>query len=183
MNTGTAGRVALTRRETAMTTLTDLAPPARPAAGTPRSSAPIPGRPQRRSHARGFWVVGYVFAVTMAFSTIPAPLYVLYQARDHFGALLVTVIFAAYAVGVMVSLFLAGHVSDWLGRRRMVAAAAGGNMASRIVFLAWPAVPGLIAARVISGISIAMLTATAPAYLSALHAAARPRAPRPPPAG
>src|SRR5260370_3862068 len=182
MNTRPAGRVVSARREAEMTTLTDLAPSGRPAAGT-RHSGATPDRQQRRSHGRGFWVVGYVFAVTMAFSTIPAPLYVLYQARDHFGALLVTVIFAAYAVGVMVSLFLAGHVSDWLGRRRMVAAAAGGNMASRIVFLAWPAVPGLIAARVISGISIAMLTATAPAYLSALHAAARPRAPRPPPAG
>ena len=89
-----------------MTTLTDLALSARPAAGT-RHSGATSDRQQRRSYRRGFWVVGYVFAVTMAFSTIPAPLYVLYQARDHFGALLVTVIFAAYAVGVMASLFLA----------------------------------------------------------------------------
>lgn len=40
----------------------------------------------------GFWVVAYAFAVTMAFSAVPAPLYVLYQARDHFGSFLVTVI-------------------------------------------------------------------------------------------
>ena len=159
-----------------MTTLTDLAPSGRPAAGT-RHSGATPDRQQRRSYRRGFWVVGYVFAVTMAFSTIPAPLYVLYQARDHFGALLVTVIFAAYAVGVMASLFLAGHISDWLGRRRMVATTLGVNMASGIVFLAWPAVPGLIVGRVISGISIGMLTATATAYLSELHAAARPEEP------
>jgi len=159
-----------------MTTLTDLAPSGRPAAGT-RHSGATPDRQQRRSYGRGFWVVGYVFAVTMAFSTIPAPLYVLYQARDHFGALLVTVIFAAYAVGVMASLFLAGHISDWLGRRRMVPTALGVNMLSGIVFLAWPAVPGLIVGRVISGISIGMLTATATAYLSELHAAARPGEP------
>src|SRR5450755_467618 len=141
MNTRTAGRVVSTRRETEMTTLTDLAPSAPPAAGT-RHSGATPDRQQRRSYGRGFWIVGYVFAVTMAFSTIPAPLYVLYQARDHFGALLVTVIFSAYAVGVMASLFLTGHVSDWLGRRRMVATAVGVNMLSGIVFLAWPAVPG-----------------------------------------
>jgi MFS family permease len=159
-----------------MTTPTDLAPPARPAAGTPHSAA-SPGRGQRRRPGRGFWVVGYVFAVTMAFSTVPAPLYVLYQARDHFGALLVTVIFAAYAVGVLASLFLAGHISDWFGRRRMVAAAVGVNMASGVVFLAWPAVPGLITGRVISGAGIGMLTATATAYLSELHAAARPGQP------
>jgi MFS family permease len=159
------------------TTLTDLAPLARPAAGTRDSLKPAPDRQQRRGHGRGFWIVGYVFAMAMAFSTIPSPLYVLYQARDHFGALMVTVIFAAYAVGVMVSLFLAGHISDWLGRRRMVAIAVGVNMLSGIVFLAWLAVPGLIAGRVISGISIGMLTATATAYLSELHAVARPGEP------
>ncbi len=131
----------------------------------------------RRRHGAGFWIVGYVFAVAMAFSTVPAPLYVLYQARDHFGALMVTVIFAAYAVGVIASLFLAGHVSDWLGRRRIVAVALAVNMASGLVFLAWPAVPGLIIGRVISGVSIGMLTATATAYLSELHAAARPGQP------
>src|ERR1700730_8706043 len=128
MNTRTAGRVVAARKEAEMTTLTDLAPPARPPAGTRRSSAASPDRQQPRSYGRGFWIVGYVFAVTMAFSTIPAPLYVLYQTRDHFGALLVTVIFAAYAVGVMASLFLAGHISDWLGRRRMGAPALGANM-------------------------------------------------------
>src|SRR6266568_4494788 len=182
MNTRTAGRVVSTRREAEMTTLTDLAAPARPASRARHSNAVAPDREHGRSPGRGFWIAGYVFAVTMAFSTIPAPLYVLYQARDHFGALLVTVIFAAYAVGVMASLFLAGHISDWLGRRRMIATALGVNMLSGIVFLAWPAVPGLIAGRVISGISIGMLTATTTAYLSELHAAARSRwPPRPRP--
>ena len=111
------------------------------------------------------------------FSAVPTPLYVLYQARDGFGALMVTVIFAAYAAGVVASLFLAGHVSDWLGRRRMAAVAVAVNMASGALFLAWPSVTGLIAGRVISGISIGMLTATATAYLSELHAAAHPGRP------
>src|ERR1700727_3727332 len=61
-------------------------------------------------HRRGFWLVGFVFLVTMAFSAVPAPLYVLYAARDSFGPLMITVIFAAYAVGVIASLFLAGHL-------------------------------------------------------------------------
>jgi MFS family permease len=110
----------------------------------------------------------------MAFSAVPAPLYVLYQARDHFSSLLVTVIFAAYAAGAIASLFLAGHLSDWLGRRRIAVAALAVTMLSGVIFLAWPSVPGLIVGRVICGISIGMLTATATAYLSELHAAARP---------
>jgi MFS family permease len=138
-----------------------------------KPDAPPAGLSGRRPGI-GFWLVGYVFAITIAFSAVPAPLYVLYQARDHFGALLVTVIFAVYALGVAVSLFLVGHVSDWLGRRRILLIAVAVNMASGLLFLLWPAVPGLIIGRIISGVSIGMLTATATAYLSELHAAAGP---------
>src|ERR1035441_762714 len=113
-----------------------------------KPDAPPAGLSGRRPGI-GFWLVGYVFAITIAFSAVPAPLYVLYQARDHFGALLVTVIFAVYALGVAIRLFLVG-----------------------------PAVPGLIIGRIISGISIGMLTATATACLSELHTAARPGATR-----
>ena len=137
-----------------------------------------PARQASRRHGIGFWLAGYVFAITIAFSAVPAPLYVLYQARDHFGSLLVTVIFAAYALGVAASLFLAGHVSDWLGRRRILLISVATNMAAGLAFLFWPTVPGLIIGRIVSGISIGMLTATATAYLGELHAAARPGAPR-----
>lgn len=135
--------------------------------------APRAVTPSRR-HNAAFWIVGYTFAVTMAFSALPTPLYVLYQARDHFSTFMITVIFAAYAVGVVASLFLAGHLSDWMGRRRMVMLSVLVNMASGVLFLAWPATSGLIVARVISGISIGMLTASATAYISELHSAARP---------
>jgi len=112
----------------------------------------------------------------MAFSTVPAPLYVLYAGRDGFGPLLVTVIFAAYAVGVLASLFLAGHLSDWMGRRRMAAASVAVNLVSGVIFLTWTAVPALLIARVVSGVSIGLMTATATAYLSELDAAGHGRA-------
>jgi hypothetical protein len=131
-----------------------------------------PSRPASR-HRRGFWLVGFAFLVTMAFSAVPAPLYVLYAARDSFGPLMITVIFAAYAVGVIASLFLAGHLSDRLGRRRMAVIAVSVNVASGVIFLLWPTVPGLLVARVVSGISVGMLTATATAFLSELDAAGR----------
>jgi MFS family permease len=130
--------------------------------------------PSRSSrHRRGFWLVGFAFLVTMAFSAVPAPLYVLYAARDSFGPLMITVIFAAYAVGVIASLFLAGHLSDRLGRRRMAVIAVSVNVASGVIFLLWPTVAGLLVARVVSGISVGMLTATATAFLSELDAAGR----------
>jgi MFS family permease len=131
--------------------------------------------PSARRHRAGFWLVAYAFAVTMAFSAIPTPLYVLYQARDGFGSLTLTVIFAVYAAGVAVSLLLAGHLSDWAGRRRMLAAAIAVNLVSGVLFLTWLSVPGLLVARFVSGISIGLLTATATAHLTELHRAGRVR--------
>jgi MFS family permease len=131
-----------------------------------------------RRHRLGFWLVAYAFTVTMAFSAVPTPLYVLYQARDGFGPFTLTVIFAVYAAGVALSLLLAGHVSDWLGRRSVLVPAILVNVLAGVIFLAWPTVPGLLIARFVSGISIGMLTATATAHLTELHLAARPGASR-----
>lgn len=149
-----------------------------PAGGPERPVSPAPAGRANRRHRLGFWLVAYAFTVTIAFSAVPTPLYVLYQARDGFGPFTLTVIFGAYAAGVALSLLLAGHVSDWFGRRRLLVPAILVNVLAGIVFLAWPAVPGLLIARFVSGISIGMLTATATAHLTELHLAARPGASR-----
>ncbi|MFT2675575.1 MFS transporter, partial [Escherichia coli] len=62
-------------------------------------------------------------------------LYALYQARDGFPTFLITVMFAAYSIGVMVSLYLAGHLSDRLGRRPLILAATVLEIAAALVFV------------------------------------------------
>ncbi|MET0781783.1 MAG: MFS transporter, partial [Microbacterium sp.] len=126
-------------------------------------------------HGIGFWIVAAVFLTTMAYSTVPTPLYPLYEQRDDFPVSLVTVIYSAYAVGVMLSLYFAGHVSDWLGRRRMLLVAVAISIGSAVMFLLWPEAVGLIGARVVNGVSIGILSATATAHLGELRAIARPR--------
>ncbi|WP_255546066.1 MFS transporter [Glaciihabitans sp. dw_435] len=130
--------------------------------------------PSRIRHGAGFWIIAAAFLTVMAFSTVPTPLYALYQQRDGFPTFLITVIFAAYAVGVMASLYLAGHISDWLGRRRIILAAILVEIIAVVIFLLWPEVPGLIVARFVTGIGVGALTATATAHLSELRAIARP---------
>ena len=125
-------------------------------------------------HGTGFWIIAAAFMTVMAFSTLPTPLYALYQQRDGFATILITVIFAAYGVGVMASLYLAGHISDWLGRRRIILIAIVVEIAASVLFLLWPEVPGLIVARFVNGVGVGMLTATATAHLSELRAVARP---------
>jgi MFS family permease len=124
----------------------------------------------------GYWIVALALLMTMATSAVPTPLYVVYQRRDHFSSLVVSIIYAVYAVGVIASLFLVGHVSDWLGRRRVLVIGLLMNVASALVFMVAPSLSGLIVARVISGLSIGLITATATAYLAELHRRAHPNA-------
>ncbi|GAA2466133.1 MFS transporter [Winogradskya humida] len=127
-------------------------------------------------HGTGFWIAAAAFLVVMAYSTVPTPLWSLYQRRDGFSTFAVTVAFAAYAVGVVISLFLAGHLGDSLGRRRILLPAIGLEVVSAILFIVWPELPGLIVARVISGLGIGMLTATVTAHILDLHLKSRPGA-------
>jgi len=135
---------------------------------------PLESKRVRFAHGPGFWVIAAAFLTTMAFSTVPTPLYAIYQQRDGFPTYVITVIFASYAVGVMASLYLAGHVSDWLGRRRVALLAVLAEALSALVFLLWQDVPGLLVARFICGVGVGVLTATATAHLSELRRVARP---------
>ncbi|WP_433075637.1 MFS transporter [Dactylosporangium sp. CA-052675] len=133
---------------------------------------------RRLSHEQGFWAIAFAFAVSLAFTVVPTPLWALYQRHDGYSTIAVTVAFAAYALGVIASLFLAGHVSDWLGRRRVLLPAVLFEAVAATLFLASTAFGVVIVARVLSGLGIGLITATATAHLSELHAKARPGAGR-----
>jgi MFS family permease len=132
--------------------------------------------PTRRHHGLGFYAVAFAFLAVMAFSTVPSPLYGLYQARDGFSSFMVTIIYGAYAIGVVTALLTAGHVSDWHGRRRVLFPAIVLSIVSAVLFLVWRDTGGLIVARIVNGLSVGVVAATATAWLAELHANARPDA-------
>lgn len=141
---------------------------------TTMATSPTPAQSPaggRLPHGAGFWIIALAFGTELAFCAVPTPLYAIYQQHDGFQTIVLTVIFAAYAVGVMLSLYLAGHVSDWLGRRRVILGSLLINLLAAILFLVWNDVAGLITARFISGLGIGILTATATAHLSELGTA------------
>ncbi len=151
-----------------MTSTSDAAP----ARTTGAQPVPAPGgrRPHsRRRHGFGFWAVAFAFLSVMAFATVPAPLYVIYQARDGFPTFTTTVVFAAYGVGVVASLFLAGHLSDVHGRRPLILVSVALELVAAVLFLLWSDVTGLVVARFVTGLGVGLLTATATAHLGELR--------------
>jgi MFS family permease len=136
-----------------------------------RAMASIDSPPASRTRriGVGFWAVAFAFATAMAFTTVPTPLWSLYAQRDRFSSLTVTIAFAVYALAVALSLFLAGHLSDWYGRRRVLASALGLEILAGVVFVVSTALPGLLLARVLSGLGVGAVTATATAWLSELR--------------
>ena len=122
-----------------------------------------------------FWLLALVFTITMLGTTLPTPLYVIYQAQWHFSAAIVTVTFAVYAAAVLVTLLLAGRASDQAGRRPVLAAALGASTLSTVVFILAPNVEVLFVGRILSGLSAGLMTGTATAMLTELIPASASR--------
>jgi MFS family permease len=106
-------------------------------------------------------------------TTLPTPLYVLYRQRFGFSELMITVIFATYAGGVIAALLLFGRLSDELGRRRLLLPGLGLSALSAVCFLTANGLPLLLVGRVLSGLSAGIFTGTATATLVDLAPPAR----------
>jgi MFS family permease len=90
---------------------------------------------------------------------------VLYRQRFGFSELMITVIFATYAVGVIAALLLFGRLSDAIGRRPVLLAGIASSAASAAAFLLAQGLAPLLAARFLSGLSAGIFSGTATATL------------------
>lgn len=129
------------------------------------ATSPGPRRPRRRLAAVA---VAFAFWITMAGTTAPTPLYPVYGGEFGFSPITVTVIFAVYALGVVVGLLAFGRLSDQIGRRPVLVAATLLSACAALVFLVADDVAVLLVARVISGFSAALVTGSATASLTEL---------------
>ena len=111
---------------------------------------------------------GAVFAVCMVGTTLPTPLYPLYQEKFGFSELTVTVVYAVYAFGVIGVLLLVGNASDTVGRRVVLLWGLGCAAASAVCFLCATGLGWLYAGRLLSGLSAGLFTGAATAYVMEL---------------
>src|ERR1700724_1655759 len=99
----------------------------------------------------------------MAGTTLPTPLYGLYRVQIGFSELMVTVVFAVYALGVIAALLVAGDFSDILGRRPVLLFALGLAVLSAVCFLFEDGLPLLFVGRLLSGFSAGLFSGAATA--------------------
>src|SRR5205085_7770022 len=121
-----------------------------------------------------FWLMAALFVVTMLGTTLPTPLYVIYQGMWHFSSGVVTLIFASYAGGVLAALLLAGRASDQVGRKPVLATALGLSALSTAAFIVASGLGVLFACRVLSALSAGLVTGTATATVTELSGTASP---------
>ena len=117
------------------------------------------------SRNTGFVLVAYAFLVTMIGTTLPTPLYPLFEQRYSFGELMVTVIFAVYAFGVIAGLLVFGNLSDEIGRKPVLLIGLGFSAASALLFVVAGSLTPILAGRIVSGLSAGVFTGTATAML------------------
>ncbi|HZB98132.1 MAG TPA: MFS transporter [Candidatus Sulfotelmatobacter sp.] len=110
-------------------------------------------------------IAAYAFWINMVGTTLPTPLYPLYSRQLGITSLTITVIFATYAIGVVVSLVLFGRLSDEVGRRPVLLGGLLASAASAVAFLLAQDLLVLLIGRALSGLSAGIFTGTATATI------------------
>ena len=100
-----------------------------------------------------FGAITAIFVLFAAAASAPTPLYVVYQREWGFSDTTLTVIFAVYVLGLIGSLLVLGALSDYVGRRPVLAAAIALEAMAFVLFLFAGNVTVLLVARVAQGIA------------------------------
>jgi predicted MFS family arabinose efflux permease len=108
---------------------------------------------QRVSPATSFTLLASLALFFLAGSSALTPLYGVYQARWGFSPVTVTVIFGIYAIAVLATLLTFGSLSDHIGRRPVLIAAALAQAGAMVIFATANGLGTLLAARVVQGLS------------------------------
>src|SRR5699024_4288138 len=107
--------------------------------------------------------VAYAFIMVMLGTTLPTPLYPIYEATFGLSSITITIIYAVYAVGVISELLVFGQLSDRIVCRYILLTGGVLSAVIAIVFLVTDNVTLLFVGRILSGFSAALFTRTATA--------------------
>lgn len=132
-------------------------------------------RPWRLPQRAAFPLLAAVLFAFFFAAAAPSPLFVVFQHAWHFSSSLLTVAFAVYAIALLVSLLVAGSLSDHIGRRPVVLSALVLQAVAMGLFLLANGIGGLIVARVVQGIATGIASGALSAAVVEAAPAARKR--------
>lgn len=113
----------------------------------------------------GFALVLFALAVMMVGAAAPTPFYPVLAERLALSPLVMTLVFAVYALALLVALLTLGSISDHIGRKPVIAAGFVLLAAAAVLFWQADSAAVLLGARVLQGVASGVL-------LAALSAAA-----------
>lgn len=132
-------------------------------------SPPSPVGLRRLGSSQALWLKGLVLVTFLAASSVPSPLYAVYRASWGFSPVMLTVVFASYALAMLFALTVFGALSDYRGRREVVLIALVLEIVSVVLFWRADSVEWLLAARIIQGAATGIATSALGAGLVDLH--------------
>ncbi len=112
--------------------------------------------PHRRS-SNAFPLLAAILFLFFVSASVPSPLFVVFQVRWGFSPGMLTLAFSIYSLVLLVTLLVAGSLSDHLGRKPVIVAALAIQVASMALFLTADGIGGLLAARIVQGLSMGVV--------------------------
>ncbi|MCF8984888.1 MFS transporter [Pseudomonas syringae] len=102
---------------------------------------------------RTAWIVTAIFMLSNAVT----PLYSLWQQSLDFASGVLTVIFACYIIGLVLSLTIAGQLSDHYGRKVFLLPCVGFAIVAAVLFDQAQSIGVLMLARFLTGVSVGLV--------------------------
>ncbi|MRK01934.1 MFS transporter [Aeromicrobium sp. S22] len=131
-------------------------------------------RPGRTLRTYGFALAVTAVVALMVGASAPSPFYPVLEQEIGFSAATMTAIFAVYAVALLLTLLVAGSLSDHLGRKPVVSAGFVVLAVSMVAFWHADTVAVLFAARIVQGVAAGLLMSSLSAAVVDLEPPTRP---------
>jgi MFS family permease len=117
------------------------------------------------TRAAGFWFVAAMLVLVLCAASAPTPLYGVYQRMWGFPTSTLTAIYGVFAIAGLATLLTSGRLSDHIGRRPVLLAALGGEIAGMLAFIAASDVSMLFVGRILTGLATGAGLGTISAWL------------------
>jgi MFS family permease len=133
------------------------------------SPASFPASRHPLSRHAAYLLAAATIGLALFSSGTPSPLYGTYSQLWGFDSIVLTLVYATYAFGVLLSLLLAGRLSDSVGRRPVLVVSMAALVVATIPFMLADSVIWLFVARAIQGLATGLALSAASAALLDLH--------------